>query len=324
MLEAVGLSDLEERIYRVLLTEPRSTIAEVARASGESDHARVEEECTSLEAKGLVGRVPGGLFIATRPDVALEALVLQRQEELERVRLEAARLLEDFRGATRLTSPAELVEIVTGREAVHQRFGQLQAGTKSELLIFDKPPYTAPPRVNETEIELLRNGVTCRSLYARAALELENASFILEKMMAAGEKARVLPELPMKMVVADRRLAIVPLTLDVPGMQEGALLLHPSALLSALTTLFDTLWDRATPIGPEGSLTEDEEPPDGLSPRDRRLLALVAAGLKDEAIARQLGLAVRTVRRDVARMMNDLGAETRFQAGLQAAKRGWL
>jgi len=43
------------------------------------------------------------------------------------------------------------------------------------------------------------------------------------------------------------------------------------------------------------------------------------SGLTDEAIARQLGLSHRTVQRRVAAFMADLGAHTRFQAGVKAA-----
>jgi DNA-binding NarL/FixJ family response regulator len=57
---------------------------------------------------------------------------------------------------------------------------------------------------------------------------------------------------------------------------------------------------------------------------DAHLLALMAAGLKDEVVARRLGLSLRTVRRRIANLMDELGADTRFQAGLEAARRGWL
>ena len=63
-------------------------------------------------------------------------------------------------------------------------------------------------------------------------------------------------------------------------------------------------------------------PLDVLSTRDQQLLALLAAGLTDQAIARKLGVALRTVERRVRRLMDGLGARTRFQAGLQAAARG--
>ncbi|MEU6781427.1 helix-turn-helix domain-containing protein [Nonomuraea angiospora] len=59
-----------------------------------------------------------------------------------------------------------------------------------------------------------------------------------------------------------------------------------------------------------------------LSLEDRRLLALLAAGLKDDAIARQLGTSPRTLRRRLRLLLDELNAETRFQAGAQASRRG--
>ena len=72
------------------------------------------------------------------------------------------------------------------------------------------------------------------------------------------------------------------------------------------------------PIGADasevGSVDEDT----------RQLLALLASGLKDDAIARQLGLSTRTMRRRIRNLLDDLAAANRFQAGVQAARRGWL
>ena len=61
-----------------------------------------------------------------------------------------------------------------------------------------------------------------------------------------------------------------------------------------------------------------------LPAEDAQLLALMAAGLKDEVVARRLGLSLRTVRRRIAQLMRELDADTRFQAGIEAARRGWL
>ena len=54
------------------------------------------------------------------------------------------------------------------------------------------------------------------------------------------------------------------------------------------------------------------------------LLQQLAAGAQDEQIARRLGVSLRTVRRRVADLMSELGAESRFQAGVEASKRGWI
>ena len=80
-------------------------------------------------------------------------------------------------------------------------------------------------------------------------------------------------------------------------------------------TVFKKAWatgdDEAEAVGDDGD-------------QRRMLLGLLAAGLTDEAIGRQLGWHPRTVQRHVRRLMTELGAQTRFQAGLQAARRGWL
>lgn len=51
---------------------------------------------------------------------------------------------------------------------------------------------------------------------------------------------------------------------------------------------------------------------------------MLAAGLTDEVAGRRLGISARSVRRQMAGLMERLGASSRFEAGLRAAQRGWL
>jgi DNA-binding NarL/FixJ family response regulator len=133
--------------------------------------------------------------------------------------------------------------------------------------------------------------------------------------MSAGEVARVLPGLPLKLVVVDRRTALLPLTLDRALAQTAVI--HRSTLLDAMVTLFEMFWERALPLG-SGTATQE------LTEQDRTVLALLVTGAKDEAIARELGIGVRTLRRRMRHLMAILDAETRFQAGMQAVRRGWV
>ncbi|WP_431961592.1 hypothetical protein [Actinacidiphila sp. bgisy160] len=59
-------------------------------------------------------------------------------------------------------------------------------------------------------------------------------------------------------------------------------------------------------------------------PAERTLLTLPASGLTDTAIARTRGWSTRTTQRRIHRLTTELGAATRFQTGLAAARRGWL
>jgi DNA-binding NarL/FixJ family response regulator len=91
----------------------------------------------------------------------------------------------------------------------------------------------------------------------------------------------------------------------------SALVVHRCSLVDVLVQMFLLLWDQALPVVQESA-----------SDVDARLLTLLTAGLKDEAIARQLGLSGRTVRRRIAALMELVGARTRFQAGVYSARRG--
>lgn len=46
--------------------------------------------------------------------------------------------------------------------------------------------------------------------------------------------------------------------------------------------------------------------------------------MKDEAIARHLGVSLRTLRRRVSDLQERLGAASRIQLGVRAAQRGWV
>lgn len=192
------------------------------------------------------------------------------------------------------------VELIRGRTAIGQRFRQIQSYAGRELLILNGPPTEAEPDDLES-----RRGVRCRAIYDRDALRPAGRMEPQRRLAVQGTEARVLANVPLRLVIADRRIGLAPQ--GIPG-DETAVLVRSSALLDGLVTLFETLWERATP-----------DPP--VSP-DQQLLALLAAGLTDQAIARTLGVALRTVERRVRRMMDGLGARTRFQAGLRAATRG--
>ncbi|MEV0807781.1 helix-turn-helix transcriptional regulator [Micromonospora sp. NPDC050200] len=98
---------------------------------------------------------------------------------------------------------------------------------------------------------------------------------------------------------------------------DAVLVVHSSSLLVALRGLFDAIWRTSVPVA-TGASGDDTDPD------DRRLLTYLAAGMTDDAISRQLGWHLRTVQRRVRRLMGELGVRTRFQAGLHAARRGWL
>jgi DNA-binding NarL/FixJ family response regulator len=68
---------------------------------------------------------------------------------------------------------------------------------------------------------------------------------------------------------------------------------------------------RRIPRGPQAGTRAD---PDGLTPRQADILALLADGLTNAAIAERLVLSVRTVDHHVSAVLEKLGVATRGEA----------
>ncbi|GAA0586779.1 helix-turn-helix transcriptional regulator [Kribbella sandramycini] len=310
MLEPLGVTTPDEHAYRVLLTAPGSGVPELAVLLNRTE-ADVAETVGRLETLGLLTRAAERL-LPTRPDVAVDTLVAVRRAEHDRVRAEAREMMSALR-EQELHQPENLVEVVVGQESIAARFAQLLNGTHKELLVLDRPPYAAVTEDSDTRVRgLLREGVTVRGIYSPDSFERPGGLDEAYSAADAGETSRTHPTVPMKLAVFDRQAALLPLSVD--ALVDSALVVHPCSLLNALVEMFTLLWEQAVPVVPA-------EAPE---PLDSRLLTLLSAGLKDDAIARQLNLSSRTVGRRVAELMDTLGARTRFQAGVHAQRRRLL
>ncbi len=308
-LQDLGVTRPEQQVYELLLEHPNLTLVELEERTPVS-RGRLRTLLSSLAAQGMVSRssTRPARFVPAPPEVAVEVLAARRRHEIERARLTGAALASLVRHHA--DAP---VELVSGHDAVVQRFQQVQQLARQELLIMDKPPYVGDPRTQQDlQRRLQARGVRYRTIYDRSALENSDRVSELRQLATAGEQARVCSSVPIKLTIADRRIGLVP-----HGQQ--IMCVHSSFLLDGLVSLFETLWTQAAPLWSNGRHAAEV-----LSDDDQQLLALLASGLTDQAIARKIGVAQRTVERRVRRLMDGLGARTRFQAGLQAATRGHL
>jgi DNA-binding CsgD family transcriptional regulator len=322
VLDVVNLDAAEQAVYELLVEVPVATITELTVALS-LPVPRLWQVLERLEDLGLVSRVPGktGWFAAAAPDVALEVLFLEQEERIKRGRMLADRLSAKFRQTVARRDPATLVEVISGRSAAAQRFEQVQRSARHQIRAIDRPPYASDPARNHpVEVEMLDRGIAYRVIYDSTGMDqFHDLLGELEISIAHGEQARVLPAAPLKLCLADDRIGMIPLQAAPPDI-ESAVVVHKSALLDALCTLFDALWERALPL----ALVDDPSVADGPTTEERRLLALLTTGIPDETIAKQLGLSQRTLQRRIRALMTRLGAETRFQAGLRAAQVGWI
>ncbi|MFJ4982403.1 helix-turn-helix domain-containing protein [Streptomyces sp. NPDC088732] len=318
----LGFTADTERVYTALVGMPRSTAAEVAEACGLTAPA-AGRLLSGLVRDGLAVRSAGRppTFSAAAPDVAVGALIQEREQQLGDARALVQRLVETHREAGRISHPDMAAELLTDREDISRAVYRLTAGAQREVCAFDRPPYVDRPGSNlDAQLERQRTGVVHRVIYDREAVAWPGRlQADIMPSIRAGEQARMRPELPLKLVLSDGRAAIIPFSL-APGGQSAAYLIHPSPMLVALQSLFEAQWERAIPLG-EGPVSAEPGQPDA---ETRALVGLLASGLTDAAIARTQGWSARTTQRRIHRLMTELGAATRFQTGLAAARRGWL
>ncbi|ROQ82311.1 hypothetical protein EES39_16590 [Streptomyces sp. ADI92-24] len=326
MLEAVGVSPFDEGVYRAVLSGSQSAVRDLAESAG-AGVARTGQALKRLAGLGLVQRVGRGQWEAVSPQSALSALLNRRRSEVETafagVETGFADLRRLHRAGQLRSDPGSLVEVLTGREVMMRKIEELSRSVTTHLWTLDKPPYleqVGQPHFDErnsaTTREWAERGVDIRGVYCLESIEPPGRLGTILNLAAAGERSRLLPHLPLKARIVDRRVAVVPLA---GGSKDSIVLVHPSGLLDGLMELFEAYWERAEPL-----LSEGPDVVEGPSEEELVLVRLLHSGYKDQAIARQLGVSVRTATRRVAALMQRLDAGTRFQAGVKARERGWV
>jgi len=323
-LEILGLDGLSESVYRALLADPDADLVVLAGRLA-ADTADVRRAVGRLIELSLVRQRPGGrLSVPGNPEVALDAMLSLEQAELSRrerqlleARAELSRLVHasdsgpgSVREVRRLTDIGQVVEML---QEVAQRCYQEMLS----VLPGEPVPEAQLPAALRHELALLDRGVRCRLLYARDQLESAPMREHMSTLRQHGAEVRIADTLPHRLVVFDRTVSFLPV--DPQRPESGALFVRELAITANLVTLFESLWvaavdlDRAAEMGGPGA-----------SAFDRAVLMLMSSGVKDEAAARQLSVSDRTYRRHVADILSRLGASSRFQAGVEAVRRGWL
>ena len=219
---------------------------------------------------------------------------------------------------------AVAVECDAVRDAEQRIFEQAQNLARDEVVTLVRPPL----RVTRLDVPFDEDqrhqknararGVRYRSIVDADYLALPGAPDRVRFEIESGEDIRVFPCLPLKVAIFDRRLAFIPLN---PQRPEGeTLLVRSSALLNALYVLFESLWERATPLAfsPGGAPKISRAAP-RVPEAAARLIALLSAGLNDKAIAHELDVSAATLNRRLAELMKRLDTRTRFQMGWRAA-----
>jgi DNA-binding CsgD family transcriptional regulator len=260
------------------------------------------------------------------PDLALQGVLAGRQNRLaheQELLLAGQRRLAgaqaQFGAGMSGRFPEHLVSVVSDRAQISELSVALVNTARQDWMTLENLHTEMPLTEDFAQPPLPAFGgaVRCRSIYDAAAMDDPVARRIIQACADAGEQARLLPRVPMKMKLADQATAMLPLT---PAGTAGALVVRAPVIIAALREYFEMLWDRATPLGASRPVTSA----DRLTPAQQAVLEMMAEGLRDDVIARRAGLSKTTVRRHIAAILTRLDVTSRFAAGAAAQRRGWL
>lgn len=268
------------------------------------------------------------LLVAVDPDVAAAVLVSPIEREIYRSRELIAQVAErteryraDFSAADGRSGGdggTGRIEHLTGTMEVRGYLKVLSESCHDEVLVVRSGKQDADDFNDLLGVcgQLLSGGVAVRIVClhrSRGDLVIRTK---LNRLTEAGAEIRTLSHIPRSAVVFDRAKAVL---LDSAGSADGettaACVRDDDVAVPFLLDLFEHLWETAAPI----DIAEHgyAEVADDLQ---RSIVSLLALGLTDEVVARKLGMSVRSVRRHIASLLQDLGAVSRFQAGVQAGR----
>ncbi|MFE4976189.1 LuxR C-terminal-related transcriptional regulator [Kitasatospora sp. NPDC056651] len=326
-------------LYRWTVVHERLTPASLAQAAAETDLTLPECEaavrqltgaCLLQElrapddpaAAGPTAWLPVSPQAATAQLLSARDTALRAHEEalreqrrvIQQQRDGLAALLPVYLQARQQAFPQGTIDRLPDKFAVRSLLADVMDSCRSEVLVSKHGGSFPPAALREAlprDLALLERGVRMRSLYQHATRFDQPTRVHAGRLIEAGAEIRTLPEVLPQLIIVDGSLALL------PASSGGALIIREPDLLSYLLTVFERDWENATPFanGPQAAH-------DVTKTVKQSILVLLAKGLKDESIARRLGISLRTCRRHVSELLDSLGAHSRFEAGVVAERLG--
>ena len=322
------LAEMDLEVYRSVLRHPGRTLPDIADIL-DTPAPELDKAVASLAEMGLL-RHDGEALFGISPMLA-EATVLgaedlelgARRAALEQRRDAIRRLVPDWNEALGTAVPDQSVDVITDQTAIANVLMHYADRCERELLSVAPgrlPAARIDGRTRVANLYSLRRGIKTRAIYQHAALRDRATHSYLKELARHGAKIRFATSVPGRSLVVDRSVALLPIPTRDPGQHGLAVVREPSVIAWVVAT-FEQQWAEAAPLEEVLSKETDETE---LDQTRLAILRLMAEGEKDEAISRRLSISVRTCRRHIAEYMAQVGATSRFQAGVIAARAGHI
>ncbi|MEU2156861.1 helix-turn-helix transcriptional regulator [Streptomyces sp. NPDC019396] len=259
------------------------------------------------------------------PSIALHQLIYPIEREIQERRRLTMSLTDSFEPFMTLNphdpSTTHAITVLEGLSVINTTLDRVIAECTEELLTVQpgsgRRPATLQDGLRRVET-LIDRGVRMRTLYQHTARHHPSTIAYVERVAPYGAEVRTLEEIIDRLIIVDRKVAFIPARSD----RRAALELRHEGLVQYLVGVFDQFWLHGVPW--DDHVVSYTPELDGISGVQRSIAKLLVDGHVDEAIARRLGMNVRTCRAHIAKLASALGSGSRAQLGFLIARSGIL
>ncbi|MEU3529462.1 helix-turn-helix domain-containing protein [Streptomyces sp. NPDC038707] len=162
--------------------------------------------------------------------------------------------------------------------------------------------------------EASSRSVGIRCICAESMVNVPGGRAHISDLQDAGAEVRVIPLLPFRVLLADHHIVYM----QMVGRDGDDMELEVSnpSVSRFVRQIFDYCWVAKSSL----KIAKDEGDLGDFSERELIILRMLANGMKDEAMARALGVSTRTLRRVITDVMGKLNVSSRFQLGVRATE----
>lgn len=259
------------------------------------------------------------------PSVALAQRLYPIERDIterRRLSVQLADTFEPFMALGAQTAVADhSITVLEGGQRINAALNLATAQCQSEMLTVqpsdDRFSERSLIQGLERDRPLIERGVRIRTLYQHTARYSQEKLGYVAQLSNGKVEYRTSDEVVERLIVCDETVAFLPARDD----QQVALELRHPGLIRYLTKVFEYMWGRSVPLS---AGTPYETAPGGITEIQHSIAKLLVEGHVDEAIARRLGMNVRTCRAHIAKLATALGSGSRAQLGYLIAQSGIL
>jgi sugar-specific transcriptional regulator TrmB len=252
----IGLTEREAKIYMTLLSGRMFTASDLQEAVN-IPRTKIYEVLNKMVSRNICIEKKLGknkMYEAVEPRLAMERIYENYRNELKQKKELIDELSEIFtpifENSKAIIDPLEFIEVMEEKTRIHRRYIKSVRSTRVEMLTFNKGPYASDnsERLKEQEDEearFLKRGGISKGIYQFK--EFEEIDWLYESVKMSvrdGEQARVVEDLPIKMLIFDDEKVMFPLEQPVKTLNDLTMIyIEHKQLAAACRILFDHMWN---------------------------------------------------------------------------------